>query len=456
MANKIQIRRDSAANWAAFNPILADGELGIDTTNGYMKFGDGISPWTQCMYVRFPGVGPDNLSITGTPSGGTVGQAYSFVPTISGGTTPYAVTSIGAPLPAGTSLNPNTGAITGTLSGSAQTYAGIILRVMDADGNVATLNLAAIVVSGAAQLTISGTPPTSATVGTAYSFTPTTSGGTGAKTFSLAAGSLPAGLSLNSSTGAITGTPTSAGTSSGISLQVQDSVGATATLPSFSIVVASNVQPLTISGTPATTGQVGSAYSFTPTAAGGVAPRTFALVTGTLPAGLSFSTSTGAITGTPTTAGTATGLSIQVTDSAGSTATLAAFQIAVAAAPVDSRARFGYGTATAGVTSPEALLASMTVMTGSSNASKAGSFTSTVPTGEYGWAAFEAGASASGVTFTDPLGTGGWQGATSSGNNTTDPGNSPNTSTVTAVINGVTWRFFRQNYASASGQFTTS
>ncbi|MGC3984828.1 MAG: hypothetical protein QM777_08920 [Pseudorhodoferax sp.] len=60
------------------------------------------------------------------------------------------------------------------------------------------------------------------------------------------------------------------------------------------------------------------------------------------------------------------------------------------------------------------------------------------------------------MTFTDPLGTGGWQGATSSGNNSTDPGNSPNTSTVTAVINGVTWRFFRQNYASASGQFTTS
>jgi hypothetical protein len=365
MANKIQLRRDSAANWAAFNPVLADGEIGIDTTNGYMKFGDGTSPWTECMYVRFPGVGPDNLSVTGTPGAGTVGQAYSFVPTITGGAGGNTVTSIGASLPAGTTLNSSTGAITGTLTGSAATYAGIILRVTDVDGNVATLNLSAITVSAGAVLTISGTPSASATVGTPYTFTPSSTGGT--------------------------------------------------------------------------------------------APKTYALIAGTLPAGLSLNTSTGAITGTPTTAATASGLSLRVTDAVAATATLATFSITVAAAVANSKARFGTGSATAGVSTPAALIASMTEY-GSANASKAGSFNVAAGgAGVYGYAAIEAGASASGVTFTDNLGTGGWQGASSAGNNGSDPGTSPNTSVVTYTdSNGVTWRIFRLNYANAAWNGTTS
>jgi hypothetical protein len=92
---------------------------------------------------------------------------------------------------------------------------------------------------------------------------------------------------------------------------------------------------LTISGTPSTSATVGTPYSFTPTAAGGTAPRTFALIAGSLPAGLSFNTSTGAVTGTPTTASTAAGLTIRVTDSLGALADLAAFSLTVAAgAPV--------------------------------------------------------------------------------------------------------------------------
>lgn len=55
---------------------------------------------------------------------------------------------------------------------------------------------------------------------------------------------------------------------------------------------------LAITGTPASTATIGVAYSFTPGRTGGVSPYTFAL-TGTLPTGLSFNTSTGAITGTP-------------------------------------------------------------------------------------------------------------------------------------------------------------
>jgi hypothetical protein len=85
--------------------------------------------------------------------------------------------------------------------------------------------------------------------------------------------------------------------------------------------------PLTISGSPPG-GTVGVSYGFTPSTAGGHAPKTFAL-TGTLPAGLSFNTSTGAISGTPTASSTATGLNITVTDADGLTASLGVFSISV-------------------------------------------------------------------------------------------------------------------------------
>ena len=46
MANKIQIRRDTTANWTASNPILSQGELGLDTTLNKMKIGNGTSHWS--------------------------------------------------------------------------------------------------------------------------------------------------------------------------------------------------------------------------------------------------------------------------------------------------------------------------------------------------------------------------------------------------------------------------
>ena len=88
--------------------------------------------------------------------------------------------------------------------------------------------------SGGAALSISGTPG-AATVGAAYSFTPAASGGTPGYTFAVVAGTLPDGLSINGSTGAVTGTPTTAGTSSGITIRVTDSLGATADLSGLSI-----------------------------------------------------------------------------------------------------------------------------------------------------------------------------------------------------------------------------
>jgi hypothetical protein len=113
---------------------------------------------------------------------------------------------------------------------------------------------------------------------------------------------------LNTATGAVTGTPTAAGT---FSIQVKDANG----------VVGNATCPITIIAGPqvtcsatATSGEVGVAFnSPAVTVTGGTSPYTFSIV-GTLPAGLTLNTATGAVTGTPTAAGS---FSIQVKDANG-------------------------------------------------------------------------------------------------------------------------------------------
>ncbi|HET9180110.1 MAG TPA: Ig domain-containing protein, partial [Terriglobia bacterium] len=130
------------------------------------------------------------------------------------------------------------------------------------------------------------------TVNTAYSATLTATGGTGSYTWSISAGSLPAGLTLNTSTGAITGTPTTAGTSN-FTAKVTDSNSQTAT-QNLSITVNA---ALSITTTSLPGGTVGTAYSSTLAATGGTGSYTWSISAGSLPAGLTLNTSTGAITG---------------------------------------------------------------------------------------------------------------------------------------------------------------
>ena len=72
---------------------------------------------------------------------------------------------------------------------------------------------------------------------------------------------------------------------------------------------------------PLTNGIVGTAYSQTLAATGGTTPYTWSITTGILPAGLALNASSGAITGTPTTAGGPTSVTFKVTDSTGGSAT---------------------------------------------------------------------------------------------------------------------------------------
>jgi len=50
MPIQIQLRRDTAANWTSVNPVLAQGEIGLELDTGYMKIGDGTTAWRSLSY----------------------------------------------------------------------------------------------------------------------------------------------------------------------------------------------------------------------------------------------------------------------------------------------------------------------------------------------------------------------------------------------------------------------
>ena len=266
-------------------------------------------PWETNNNPRLEsfGVVPATLTLSCPTGTAQVGVAYSSALIATGGVAPYTFSITSGSLPPGLTLNTSTGAITGTPT-TAGTY-NFTSQVVDSQGNTATSSCSIVVSSSTLTLSC---PTGTAQVGVAYSSALVASGGVAPYTFSVTIGALPPGLSLNSSTGAITGTPTTAGTYN-FTAQVVDSQENTAT-SSCSIVVSS----LTLS-CPTGTAQLGVAYSSALVVTGGVAPYTFSIISGSLPPGLTLNTSTGAITGTPTTAGTYS-FTAQVVDSQGNTA----------------------------------------------------------------------------------------------------------------------------------------
>jgi len=152
-------------------------------------------------------------------------------------------------------------------------------------------------------LVVSTIPPTlpggalaDATDGTPYTAAITASAGDAPTAFALVSGALPAGLALDTATGAITGTPTTPGAST---FRVTGTnAGGTSALATYTIAV----RPA-LPGGDLATGTIGSPYSAVVTAdTAGIVEYRLAAAS-VLPAGLSLSTTTGAITGTPTTPG---------------------------------------------------------------------------------------------------------------------------------------------------------
>jgi hypothetical protein len=131
-------------------------------------------------------------------------------------------------------------------------------------------------------------------------------------------GALPAGLTLNVSTGLISGTPTAAAAGMPVSFRVTDSSSPALTATAnFAMTIVGIGPGITTFTLPA--GTVGTPYLQTLAATGGSLPYTWQLTAGTLPAGLTFS-GAGVLSGTPTATATATQLTFKVTDGTSQTA----------------------------------------------------------------------------------------------------------------------------------------
>ena len=76
MSVLIQFRRDTAAAWTAANPVLASGEMGIETDTNQFKIGNGATPWNSLAYGGIAG-GPGATGATGIGATGATGLTGS-------------------------------------------------------------------------------------------------------------------------------------------------------------------------------------------------------------------------------------------------------------------------------------------------------------------------------------------------------------------------------------------
>ncbi len=175
-------------------------------------------------------------------------------------------------------------------------------------------NLYAVCTNGASgQLSIGTTSLPNGELLASYSTTLTAVNGNPPYSWTIVSGSLPSGLGLSTS-GTISGAPTATGTSS-FTVKVTDSSHNTATA-SLSITIVGAPQ---ITTTSLPSGRTGAPYSASLSVAGGVAPYTWSVVSGSLPPGLTLTAFSGQILGTPTSAGTYTPV-FQVSDADKNTA----------------------------------------------------------------------------------------------------------------------------------------
>jgi hypothetical protein len=284
-------------------------------------------------------------TITGAPpTSVTAGTAYSFTPSgRDADNNPLTYSIANKPLWA--TFSTSTGRLNGTpATGNVGNYANIMISVSDGRAS-ASLPAFAINVQEPPNRapTINGSPPTSVTAGTAYTFTPSATDADN-DTLGYTIQNKPTWAAFDTATGRLSGTPTSqnVGPFGNIVITVSDGE-ANASLAAFTITVnaAANRAP-TISGTPPTSVQVGTAYNFQPTGADADGD-TLSYTIQNKPTWATFSTSTGRLSGTPPTgsAGVYGSIVISVTDTK-DTVALQAFSITVTAPPTNGSASLSW------------------------------------------------------------------------------------------------------------------
>ncbi|OLG40041.1 hemagglutinin [Xanthomonas oryzae pv. oryzae] len=262
----------------------------------------------------------DDAVVTISPASlpaATAGSAYSQTLSASGGTPGYTFVVSAGTLPAGLTLSAS-----GVLSGTPTASGSFNFTVTATDSGAPTSGSRAYTLTVAgANVTLPATTLPAGTAGQAYSsaITPAT-GGIAPYSYALTAGALPAGITLNTSSGTLSGTTTSVG-SVNFTVTATDSTSGTPSQGTRGYTL--NIAARTIAVAPSTvpTATRGTAYSQTLTASGGTAAYTYAITSGALPAGITLA-SNGTLSGTATLEGTFN-FTVQATDANSFTGTQA-------------------------------------------------------------------------------------------------------------------------------------
>ncbi len=295
--------------------VLSGTPSAIGSFTFTVQAANGTSPnaVTKSITIVVSAASTPSFTADAPPSSAAQSYSYSYQFAASGSPAPTFSVSSGS-LPPGLGLSSS-----GLLSGVPTTI-GSSSFVVEASNSIGSVNSQPLTISvtvATRPYFTADSPPTSLVTGgtfTGYTFL---AGGSPTPTFAMLSGSLPPGLSLNSTTGYLSGTPTTSGTYTFV-IEAVNAVGYTST-PVITMTVAYPAPPYFTADSPSASAQVGQAYSYTFTSSGSPAPFFF-LSSGSLPPGLTLDQSTGVLSGTPTSGGAYT-FTLEATNSYGSSQT---------------------------------------------------------------------------------------------------------------------------------------
>jgi hypothetical protein len=238
-----------------------------------------------------------NVTITGTSSSGSgffdPGSAFPnrlIAAVNGGGVTVNSVTYTDA-----THLTLNISVVAGATAGSRT------ITITNPDGQSITSATGILTINNISCPTITLSPTTlpDAAAGSAYSQAVAASGGASPYTYAVTSGSLPGGTTL-SSAGLLSGTPLFGGTFN-FTITTTD-INSCTGVQSYTLNVTGCPQ-ITVAPSSLPNGTIGTSYSQTVSASGGMSSYSFNVTAGTLPAGLSLNGGSGVVSGLPTTSG---------------------------------------------------------------------------------------------------------------------------------------------------------
>jgi len=278
---------------------------------------------TRSVSITVKHIVPSGLTYSDNPIVYTRNSAISAnTPSLSGGDAPTSY-SISPALPTGLSLDTTTGVISGTPTVARALTAYTVTATNTGGSTTASVT---ITVAPIAPTTLTyATNPATYPRGTAIATnSPTTDGDS--PTYTVSSGTLPTGLSLNGSTGNITGTPTVVASVTTVRIRATNTAGFAEADVDIEIAPAAPTG-LSYTTNPAVYVKDVAITANNPSLAGGDAATGYAVTAGSLPSGLSLNGSTGVISGTPDTAQSASSVTIEASNATGSTTASVSFEV---------------------------------------------------------------------------------------------------------------------------------